>query len=291
LSSEQLEGGCSLATRTRKRRRSPEDNDERGARPFWSGTLTFGLVSVPVDLYPGNRSNRAPLRMLGPEGEPLARRYYSQKTGRDLEADEMIRGYEIDKDKYVVVTDEELERLAPEQSRDIDLRRFVEMESIPPLYFDRSYFLAPSAGSEKAYRLLADTMKKDDLAGIATFVMRGKEYLVAIFPENGILRAETMRFTDELRSPKDIGLPDKKKLPAATVRKFEKIIAKNSDRHLALKELKDEKTAQLLKLVAKKRSQHKDVIKVEEPEQPEGKVVDLMEVLKKSLAKKRKAAA
>jgi len=280
-----------LATRTRKRRRSPEDNDERGARPFWSGTLTFGLVSVPVDLYPGNRSNRAPLRMLGPEGEPLARRYYSQKTGRDLEADEMIRGYEIDKDKYVVVTDEELERLAPEQSRDIDLRRFVEMESIPPLYFDRSYFLAPSAGSEKAYRLLADTMKKDDLAGIATFVMRGKEYLVAIFPENGILRAETMRFTDELRSPKDIGLPDKKKLPAATVRKFEKIIAKNSDRHLALKELKDEKTAQLLKLVAKKRSQHKDVIKVEEPEQPQGKVVDLMEVLKKSLAKKRKAAA
>jgi len=280
-----------LATRTRKRRRSPEDNEERGARPFWSGTLTFGLVSVPVDLYPGNRSNRAPLRMLGPEGEPLARRYYSQKTGRDLEADEMIRGYEIDKDKYVVVTDEELERLAPEQSRDIDLRRFVEMESIPPLYFDRSYFLAPSAGSEKAYRLLADTMKKDDLAGIATFVMRGKEYLVAIFPENGILRAETMRFADELRSPKDIGLPDKKKLPAATVRKFEKIIARNSDRHLALKELKDEKTAQLLKLVAKKRSQHKDVIKVEEPEQPEGKVVDLMEVLKKSLAKKRKAAA
>lgn len=280
-----------MAKRTRKRRRSPEDNEERGARPFWSGTLTFGLVSVPVDLYPGNRSNRAPLRMLGPEGEPLARRYYSQKTGRDLEADEMIRGYEINKDKYVVVTDEELERLAPEQSRDIDLRRFVELESIPPLYFDRSYFLAPSAGSEKAYRLLADTMKKEDLAGIATFVMRGKEYLVAIFPENGILRAETMRFADELRSPKDIGLPDKKKLPAATVRKFEKIIARNSDRHLALKELKDEKTAQLLKLVAKKRSQHKDVIKVEEPEQPEGKVVDLMKVLKKSLAKKRKAAA
>ena len=280
-----------MATHKRKKRTSPEHKEQRGARPFWSGTLTFGLVSVPVDLYPGNRSNRAPLRMLGPEGEPLARRYYSQKTGRDLEADEMIRGYEIDKDKYVVVTDDELERLAPEQSRDIGLRRFVELESIPPLYFDRSYFLAPSAGSEKAYRLLADTMKKDDLAGIATFVMRGKEYLVAIFPENGILRAETMRFADELRSPKDIGLPDKKKLPAATVRKFEKIIARNSDRHLALKELKDEKTAQLLKLVAKKRSQHKDVVKVDEPEQPEGKVVDLMEVLKKSLAKKRKVAA
>jgi DNA end-binding protein Ku len=229
--------------------------------------------------------------MLGPEGERLARRYYSQKSGRDLDQEEMVRGYEIDKEKYVIVTDEELERLAPEQSRDIDLRRFVDLESIPPLYFDRSYFLVPSEGSEKAYKLLAETMEKSGLAGIATFVMRGKEYLVAIFPENGILRAETMRFADELRSPKDIGLPEKKKLPAAAVKKFEKIIAKNSDRHLSLKDLKDEKTAQLLKLVEKKRKQHKDVVEVEEPERDEGKVVDLMEVLKKSLARKRKTAA
>ena len=281
-----------MATRKRTKRKSSEDDKERqGARPFWSGTITFGLVSVPVDLYPGNRTNRAPLRMLGPEGEPLARRYYSQKSGRDLDQEEMVRGYEIDKEKYVIVTDEELERLAPEQSRDIDLRRFVDLESIPPLYFDRSYFLVPSEGSEKAYKLLSETMEKEGLAGIATFVMRGKEYLVAIFPENGVLRAETMRFADELRSPKDIGLPEKKKLPAAAVKKFEKIIAKNSDRHLSLKDLKDEKTAQLLKLVEKKRKQHKDVVEVEEPERDEGRVVDLMEVLKKSLARKRKTAA
>ncbi len=229
--------------------------------------------------------------MLGPEGEPLARRYFSQKTGRALNDEQMVRGYEIDKDKNVVITDEELERLAPDQSRDIDLRRFVELKSIPPLYFDRSYFLAPSAGSEKAYRLLAETMQKEKLAGIATFVMRGKEYLVAIFPENEILRAETLRFADELRSPTDIGLPEKKKVPAATVKKFERIIAKNSAKHLSLKDLKDEKTAQLLKLVEKKRKQHKDLVKVEGAERDDGKVVDLMEVLKKSLAGKRKAAA
>src|SRR5467141_1175086 len=200
--------------RRTKRATKPKSDDanQQGARPFWSGTLTFGLVSVPVDLYPGNRTNRAPLRMLGPEGEPLARRYYSQKSGRDLDQEEMVRGYEIDKDKYVMVTDEELERLAPDQSRDINLRRFVDLESIPPLYFDRSYFLAPSEGSEKAYKLLTETMEKSDLAGIATFVMRGKEYLVAIFPENGILRAETMRFKDELRTPKEVGLPDMKKV-------------------------------------------------------------------------------
>src|ERR1051325_10803997 len=99
---------------TRRRTTAADDDNTRMARPFWSGTLTFGLVSVPVDLYPGTRTNRAPLRMLGPNGEPLSRRYFSQKTGRELDDDEMIRGYEIDKGKYVVVTDEELERLAPE---------------------------------------------------------------------------------------------------------------------------------------------------------------------------------
>jgi DNA end-binding protein Ku len=277
---------------TRKRRTSDGNGDSntRGARPFWSGTLTFGLVSVPVDLYPGNRSNRVPLRMLSPEGEPLARRYYSEKTGRDLEDDEMIRGYEIDKGRYVIVTDEELERLAPEQSRDIDLRRFVDLESIPPLYFDRSYFLAPSEGSEKAYKLLSESMAKEGLAGVATFVMRGKEYLVAIFPENGILRAETMRFADEIRSPKEIGLPEKKKLPVATVRKFEKLIERHSGKQLSLKKLEDERTEKLLQLVEKKRKQRKNVVKVEAPEREEGKVVDLMEALKKSLAGKRKAA-
>lgn len=282
-----------MAARKKSSLKRSKDNDDdvaRSVRPFWSGTLTFGLVSVPVDLYPGNRSNRAPLRMLGPEGEPLSRKYFSQKSGNDLDDEDMVRGFEYDKDRYVIVTDEELERLAPEQSRDIDLRRFVPLEDIPPVYFDRSYFLAPSEGSEKAYRLLARTMEKEELAGVATFVMRGKEYLVAIFPENEILRAETMRFADEIRSPKEIGLPEKKEVPAATVRKFESLITKHSDKRLLLKELKDEQTEKLLKLVAKKRKQHKDIVEVEVPEQEQGKVVDLMAALKKSLAGKRKAA-
>lgn len=274
----------------RRQARVDDEQEERGARPIWSGTLTFGLVSVPVDLYPGNRNSRTPLRMIGPEGFPLSRRYYSQKTGKDLDADQMIRGYEVDKDKFVVVTDEELERLAPEQSRDIDLKSFVDLESISPLYFDRSYFLVPSKGSEKAYKLLAGTMEKSDLAGIATFVMRGKEYLVSIFPENEILRAETMRFADELRTPKDVGLPEKKKIPATAVKKFETIISKHSARQLPLSKLKDEYAEKLRRLVARKRGARKNVIHVEEAARDEGKVVDLLEVLKKSLSGKKRAA-
>jgi DNA end-binding protein Ku len=224
--------------------------------------------------------------MLSADGEPLARKYYSEKTERALDADQMVRGYEIEKGKFVVITDEELDRLAPEKTRDIDLKRFVPQESIPPVYFERGYFLTPNAGSEKAYKLLAETMEKEGRAGLATFVMRGKEYLVAIFAEHGILRAETMRFSDELRSPADVDLPKKKKVTPAMVRKFEKLISNKSKKQLSARKLEDEQTEKLLKLVKKKSAQRKNVVEVETDKRDEGKVIDLMAVLKKSLAAK-----
>ena len=227
--------------------------------------------------------------MLGPDGQPLSRKYFSEKTERDLDADEMVRGYEINKGKYVVITDDELERLAPDKTRDIDLKRFVPEESIPPVYFERGYFLTPAAGSEKAYKLLAQTMEKEGKAGLATFVMRGKEYLVAIFAGNGILRAETMRFPDELRTPAEVGLPKKPKIPRATVAKFEKLISSKSKKQLSPRKLEDEQTERLLKLVKKKSAQRKNIVEVdtdERDEREQGKVVDLVAILKKSLAGK-----
>ena len=194
--------------------------------------------------------------MLGPDGKPLARRYYSEKTERDLDADEIVRGYEIDDGKYVVVSDEELDRLAPDKTRDIDIKQFVPADTIPPIYFDRGYFLTPTANSEKAYKLLAETLQKEKKAGIATFVMRGKEYLVAIFAEHSVLRAETMRFEDELRTPDEVGLPKKMpKVSAATVKKFEKLIGTKSKKQMSATKLKDEQTEKLLKLVKKKNAQ------------------------------------
>jgi DNA end-binding protein Ku len=273
--------------RNERNERGEENGEQGGPRPFWSGTLTFGLVSVPVNLFPANKSSRAPLRMLSPDGEPLARKYYSEKTERDLDADEMVRGFEIDKGKYVVVTDEELDRLAPEKSRDIDLKTFVPADSIPPVYFERGYFLTPASGSEKAYKLLAETMEKEGKAGLATFVMRGKEYLVAIFAEHGILRAETMRFPDELRSPADVGLPKKpRNVPAATVKKFEKLISNKSKKQLSPRKLEDEQTERLLKLVKKKSAQRKNIVEVEPEQREPGKVIDMVAMLKKSLAGK-----
>src|SRR5262249_53366936 len=200
------------------------------------------------------------------------------------DADETVRGYEIADEKYVIVTDEELERLAPEKTRDIDLKQFVPAESIPPLYFERGYFLVPAAGSQKAYKLLAETMEKSDLAGIATFVMRGKEYLVAIFSDTGILRAETMRFADELRSPSDVGLPKKKAAaPKATVSKFEKLISGKTKKQFSPAKLADKQTDSLLKLVKKKQANSKNVVKVEEEAERDHNVVDLVKILKQSL--------
>ncbi|HSD46238.1 MAG TPA: Ku protein [Pyrinomonadaceae bacterium] len=270
-----------------RRKPEPVDEETSGARPFWSGTLTFGLVSVPVSLFPAARGTRTSLRMLGPDGQPLARRYYAEKTGKDLDADEVVRGYEIKKDKFVVVTDEELERLEPEKTRDINLTQFVPASSIPPVYFERGYFLTPAAGSQKAYKLLAATMEQSDLAGIATFVMRGKEYLVAIFSEKGILRAETMRFADEIRSPEDVGLPKKKAAPAATVRKFEKLISGKTKKQFSPNKLADKQTDDLLKLVKRKEKQRGNVVRVETEAEPNQKVVDLVQILRKSLGGKK----
>jgi DNA end-binding protein Ku len=272
--------------RSTSKRAEPEE-ENAGGRPFWSGTLTFGLVSVPVSLFPAQRTVRTSLRMLGPDGQPLARKYYAEKTGKDLDADEVVRGYEVTKEKFVIVTDEELERLAPEKTRDIDLKQFVPAESIPPIYFERGYFLTPAAGSQKAYKLLAETMDKSGLAGIATFVMRGKEYLVAIFSDKGILRAETMRFADELRSPADVGLPKKKEAPKASVTKFEKLIANKSKKQFSPAKLADKQTDSLLKLVKKKQSKRENVVKVEEEMETDHKVVDLVKILKQSLGGKK----
>ncbi len=265
----------------------PEEQQEIRARAFWSGTITFGLVSIPVNLFPGVRSQRAALRMLADDGTPLQRRFFCEKQKREVDGDEIVRGYEMSKGKFVVVTDDELDALEPKKSRDIDLRRFVPAGEIDPLFFERSYYLAPAGETTKAYRLLAETMEKTGRAGIATFVMRGKEYLVAIVAEDGLLRADTLRFADELRQPKDVGLPAVPKVKAAEVTKLRKLIKSHSSAKLAESELEDQYSERIRKLAAKKERRHEDVYElpedVAEEEAGDVQVIDLVEVLKRSL--------
>jgi DNA end-binding protein Ku len=278
----------------------PADRSDASApRPFWSGTISFGLVAVPVDLYPANRRRRVSLRMLAPDGTPLARRYYSQK-GEEVSWDEVSRGYEVEDERFVRVGDEELEALAPEKSRDIDLSRFVDAAAIDPVYFQRAYFLTPAGDSTKAYRLLAAVMEDTGRAGVATFIMRGKEYLVAIFAEGGILRAATLRFADEIRSAEDVGLPEPGKVAKKEIDRIAKAIRAAAAPGLDEDELADEDSRRLLAVIERKRKAGEDVVAApaaagaaeagEEGDAGEGaEVIDLMEVIKRNLAG-RKAA-
>ncbi|MFW6324933.1 MAG: Ku protein, partial [Desulfovibrionales bacterium] len=259
---------------------------------MWNGTISFGLVSIPVALFPANRSEGVSLRMLAPDGTPLKRRYYCPKEGRPVQRDEIVRGYEIKKDEFVVVTDEELESLEPKKTREIDLRRFVPVEQLDAMFFDRPYFLVPTGQSEKPYRLLAQTMERTGRAGIATFVMRTREYLVAILSEGGILRAETLRFADEIRTPEDVGLPVIDEVAEEMLEGALEAVRKAAAEELDLEELSDPQSHRLLELARKKRASGQGVVQPlpeRQTEEESGKIIDLMEVLKQSLAQAGKS--
>jgi DNA end-binding protein Ku len=279
-------------TKTKTSAKETKKSRPQGHRPFWSGTLTFGLVNVPVELFPGTRTSRVALRMLAPDGTPLARRFHCPEDDVDVPLDELLRGYKLDSGDYVVVSDEELEAASPEKSREIDLQQFVGIEQIPPRLFERTYYLTPAGDSNKAYRLLAEAMEQTDLAGIATFVMRGKEYLVAILSQAGILRAVTLRFGDEIRMPDDIGLPKVKKGDPKAKSKFTKIIKSHGAKDLASIDLSDEYAKLIEQLAKRKRRNHDNVITVDENVEEEstekGEGVDLLETIRQSLASAKK---
>lgn len=269
-----------------------EQNEEsvgRHGRPIWSGTISFGLVTVPVQLVSGNRGSRVAMHMVTTEGRQLARRYFTEGGRKPLEDDDIVRGYEIEKGKFVVVEDDELEGLAPDVTRDIDLSAFVPVDDIDPMYFVRSYILIPGQGGAKAYRLLARVMEETGRAGIARFVMRAKEYLVALIAENGILRAETLRFANELRTAEDVGLPKPTRVAAADEKRVATQMKKLYKTTFNPRELTDSTAEELIRIAQKKKKAGDDVVKITAADReeaaavPSGNVLDLMERLRQSL--------
>jgi len=233
------------------------------------------------------------LRMLGPQNRLLQRRYYCSVDDKPLTNDEIVRGYEWPDGSVTTITDEELEALAPRKSRDIELQRFVSRDEIPPKLLERPYVLAPAGDSTKAYRLLAHTMEQSRRAGLATFVMRGKEYLAAIFAEGGLLRAATMRFNDELRTPSSVGLPHAPKTDADD-NSIELALAKLKADDLDRAVLQDDYTDALLALAERKRAENRDVVEIEEQvaddEAESADVIDIMSVLKERMGAARAPA-
>jgi DNA end-binding protein Ku len=281
----------------RKRKAAPEAEQEEESssarvRSLWSGTITFGLVSIPVDLLSAVRPRQTAMKLVDTAGHALGRQYHCSKEGKKVDYDDLVRGYETDDGKMVVITDQEFESVAPEMSADIELRSFVPLEQIPPLYFQKPYFLAPAGKSSKAYNLLAATMEKSGRVAIGSFVMRGHEYLVAIVSDNGVLRADTLRYTDEIRTPEAIGLPKRSKVAASKVTSFVKAIDDLTRDALDMSELQDREAEELKELAESKQKDRDDVIhptgaEEADPEAAAGgaKIIDLMAVLRKSLSK------
>jgi DNA end-binding protein Ku len=277
--------------RTKKRTQAKTNDTKARKLPFhalWSGSLSFGLVNVPVLVFPATRHSGIRLRMLSPEGSLLERRFFCPRDGKIVPAHDIVRGYELDDGTYVVVTDQELEAIEPDKTREIDLREFVDLAEIAPAFLERGYYLTPLKEATKAYRLLADVMEKTRRAGIATFVMRDREYLVAIFAENGILCAETLRFHDEIKSPEDIGLPQAVKVPRQRVAAFERAIDSLLKKALPREELVDQDTKRLRAIIEKKKRAGKDLIHTDheaadaDSEEDSGDI-DLLATIRQSL--------
>jgi DNA end-binding protein Ku len=277
-------------TATKKRTRSkPRPAKKRGGpfHAFWSGSLGFGLVNVRVLVFPASRHTGVHLRLMSPTGSILKRRFYCPREEKALRDDEIVRGYELDDGSYVIVQDKELEALEPEKTQEIALKRFVRLAELPPLLFERGYYLTPQKEATKAYRLLAHVMEHRKKAGIATFVMRDREYVVAIFARSGILCATTLRFPNELRDPSSIGLPKAVSPPPPRVTAFERAIDSLSVRAMPRADSAGEDDQKLRSIIQKKVKSGKDMIRTdstsEETDRDEDSDVDLLETIRKSL--------
>jgi DNA end-binding protein Ku len=263
------------------------------ARPLWRGSLSFGLVNVPVALVPATRDLDVHFHQLHAKTHArLEVRRVCTKEDIEVPYDETGHGYELDNTKQVNLTDEELEAVQPERTRTIDIEEFVDVCDIDPVYYDRSYFLIPDdtgEGPARAYRLLVEAMSDERRAAIGRFVLRTKERLAAIRVRDGLLQVSTMRFADEVRDPKDLPLPDRRK---------HKLSKKEVDHAVALVEeladdfdpdqLKDRHRERLLRIIRRKRKG--ETIKAPaSPEVPKA-VPDLLEALERSLEEVRAGA-
>jgi DNA end-binding protein Ku len=254
------------------------------ARTIWKGALSFGLVNIPVGLYPATSDKSIHFNQFE-EGTSDRIRYkkVNERTGEEVPQDRIARGFDLGGGEYVVLTDEELETAEPKKSRQIEISDFVGLADIDPVYFRASYYLAPEgAGADKAYALLRQAMADAGRVAIATLVMRNKEYLVAIRPESEVLAMHTMYFADEVRSPgRDVQLPDTEDVSDREL-SMAQLLIDSMESDWDPKRFHDTHRAKVEALIEEKRAGHEIVVQAG-PE-PAAKVVDLMDALNASIA-------
>jgi DNA end-binding protein Ku len=266
-------------------------------RGLWKGAISFGLVNVPVELYSAQkRSAELDLTMLDKRDlAPVGYQRVNKASGKEVPWEDVVKGYEYEDDKYVVLSEEDFRRANPEAAKTVDIVAFVDLAEIPPIYFETPYLLGPSKRGEKAYALLRDAMAKARKAGIATVVIRTKQYLAALIPQHEALVLNTLRYYKELKKPEELEIPEKLKGQKPTSKELDMALRLIED---MADEWKPEKYPDtfhedLLKRIEEKvkAGQTKEITEPEKEEKAakSADVIDLMSLLKKSVEGGRKA--
>lgn len=257
------------------------------ARAIWSGTISFGLLNVPVKLYSAVARRGISLREIREsDGARIKHRRVAEGTDEEVPYGEIVKAFEITPDRYVPIGKDEISALAPEKTRAIEVQDFVDLDQIDPIYFDSPYYLGPAEGAEKAYSLLAQAMQESGKVAIARFVFRNKEHLAALRPGDGVLTLTTMRFADEVVAPSDLEdvLPqEEQKVAKKEVAMAEQLI-ESLTTDFDPGAYRDEYREQLLALIERK-AEGKDVLEAPETEEPQPTAApDLMSALEQSIA-------
>ena len=258
------------------------------ARAIWSGSISFGLLNVPVRLYSAVSKQTVRFRELREgDGSRVKHKRVAESDGKEVPYEKIVKGYEYAPDQYVVLNRDELSELEPQRSRAIEIQDFVDLDDIDPIYFEQPYYLGPDKGAERAYALLVQAMKDARKVAIARFVLRNKEHLAAIRPMDDVLTLTTMRFHDEVSSPQDLDgevfeeakpkKPEKRELDMA------KQLIESLTSDFEPGKYRDEYREELLDLLERK-AEGKEVVSAPSEELKPTKAPDLMAALEESLA-------
>jgi len=259
------------------------------ARAIWSGTLSFGLVNIPVKLVSAVQSEDIDFDMLSKKDmAPIRYARIDSNTGEEVEWKDIVKGYQYAKGKYVVVDEEDFQKASPQKSRSIDILQFSKTEEIDPIYFEKPYYIIPAKGGEKSYKLLTEALKETDSIGIAEFMLRNREHVCAIMPYQQLLMLNQMRYQQEVKEIPDVAIAEKTSVSEKEMELAVQLIDSLTQTFNPAA-FKDTYINELKKIIkAKAAGKH---IRIAEPEaKPTATVKDLMEVLKKSLEKGKKRA-
>jgi DNA end-binding protein Ku len=253
-------------------------------RAIWKGSISFGLVNIPIGLYPATRREELKFRLLRKSDlSPVNYKRVAEKDGKEVPWNEIVKGYEYEKGKYVVLKEEDFERVDLEATQTVDIQDFVDQEEIDPMYFYKPYYLEPQKGGDKAYALLRDALKDSGKVGIAKVVIKTRQYLAGVKPEDSTLVLELMHFADELADPEKLHVPKKKDVGKREMNMAKSLIDSMSSKWNPQKYKDDYREALMEVIEEKVESGGKEIEEKPRKAPKPTKVIDLVSVLKKSL--------